>query len=175
VISKDRFRASPHDFLEAQRQIAGQPSRPSETIHRNRVAKPNEEERFLRSRLVKILMAGRMRTFGTVGGDNQKQMSGLEFVQGLASGALPLNTFAEALGYEIAEVTVGRVVVSATPNGTHLNPWGSVHGGFTATLLDSCMGLAIHSTLERGIGSTTLEFKISLLRPIMLRSPRWDG
>ena len=39
-------------------------------------------------------------------------------------------------------------------------------GGLTATLLDSCMGLAVQSTLERGIGQTTLEFKISLLRPI---------
>ncbi len=129
------------------------------------MAKPNNDARLLRTRLEKILMAD-MRAFRTVSGDDQKQMSGLEFVQGLVSGALPLNTFAEALGYEIAEVTVGRVVVSARPNGTHLNPWGSVHGGFTATLLDSCMGLAIHSTLERGIGSTTLEFKISLLRPI---------
>ncbi len=41
-----------------------------------------------------------------------------------------------------------------------------MHGGFSATLLDSCMGLAIQSTLEKGIGSTTLEFKISLVRPI---------
>jgi uncharacterized protein (TIGR00369 family) len=111
-------------------------------------------------------MSGHARVFGTVGNDEQKRMSGLEFVQGLISGALPLNTFAEMLGYEIAEAAVGRVVVCAKPNGTHLNPWGSVHGGFTATLLDSCMGLAIHSTLDRGIGSTTLEFKISLVRPI---------
>ena len=41
-----------------------------------------------------------------------------------------------------------------------------MHGGFSATLLDSCMGLAIQSTLEKGVGSTTLEFKISLVRPI---------
>ena len=59
-----------------------------------------------------------------------------------------------------------RRLVTAKPNGTHLNPAGTVHGGLAATLLDSCMGLAIHSTLDKGIGSTTLEFKISLLRPI---------
>jgi uncharacterized protein (TIGR00369 family) len=41
-----------------------------------------------------------------------------------------------------------------------------VHGGLTATLLDSCMGLAIQSTLDKGVSSTTLEFKISLVRPI---------
>ncbi len=36
----------------------------------------------------------------------------------------------------------------------------------TATLLDSCMGLAVQSTLDKGISQTTLEFKISLVRPI---------
>ena len=60
----------------------------------------------------------------------------------------------------------GRVVVTAQPNGTHLNPAGTVHGGLAATLLDSCMGLAIQSTLQKGIAQTTVEFKISLIRPI---------
>src|SRR6202044_3247623 len=65
-----------------------------------------------------------------------------------------------------SEVTDGRVVVTATPTDALLNPAGTVHGGFAATLLDSAMGLAIQSTLERGISQTTLEFKISLVRPI---------
>jgi uncharacterized protein (TIGR00369 family) len=106
------------------------------------------------------------RTYGTVGADRRKEMSGLEFVQGLVEGTLPLNTMAKTLGYDVAEVVSGRVVVTAEPNGTHLNPAGTVHGGLAATLLDSCMGLAILSTLERGVSSTTLEFKISLVRPI---------
>ncbi len=111
-------------------------------------------------------MRSATKTYGTVSADRQKQMSGLEFVQGLVDGTLPLNTIAETLGYDITEVTSGRVVVTATPNGSHLNPAGTVHGGLAATLLDSAMGLAIRSTLEKGGGSTTLEFKISLLRPI---------
>lgn len=106
------------------------------------------------------------KAYGTVSPDRQKEMSGLEFVQGLVDGTLPLNTIAEILGYDVTEVTSGRVVVTATPNRTHLNPAGTVHGGFAATLLDSCMGLAVRSTLEKGIGQTTLEFKISLVRPI---------
>lgn len=106
------------------------------------------------------------KTYGTVSAEIQKEMTGPEFVRGLVDGTLPLNTIAEALGYDVTEVGRGRVVVIAKPNGTHLNPTGTVHGGLSATLLDSCMGLAIHSTLERGVGSTTLEFKISLLRPI---------
>jgi uncharacterized protein (TIGR00369 family) len=93
-------------------------------------------------------------------------MSGLEFVQGLACGALPLNTIAQTLGYDVVEAEKGRVVITLAPTGAHLNPWGTVHGGLTATILDSCMGLAIQSTLEKGVGSTTLEFKISLVRAI---------
>jgi uncharacterized protein (TIGR00369 family) len=110
------------------------------------------------------------RTFGTVSPDLQKEMSGLEFVKGLVSGALPLNTIAQTLGYDVVEAESGRVVVTLEPTGAHLNPWGTVHGGLTATLLDSCMGLAIQSTLEKGVGSTTLEFKISLVRAVTLET-----
>jgi uncharacterized protein (TIGR00369 family) len=106
------------------------------------------------------------RIYGTVSADKQKEMSGLEFVQGLANGALPLNTMARTLGYDVTEAANGRVVIIAEPNDSLLNPAGTVHGGFSATLLDSCMGLAIQSTLEKGISQTTLEFKISLVRPI---------
>jgi uncharacterized protein (TIGR00369 family) len=106
------------------------------------------------------------KTYGTVSADRQKQMSGLEFVHGLASGTLPLNTIAQTLGYDVAEAEKGRVVVTLVPTDAHLNPAGTVHGGLTATLLDSCMGLAIQSTLDQGVSQTTLEFKISLLRPL---------
>jgi len=106
------------------------------------------------------------RIYGTVSADKQREMSGLEFVQGLANGALPLNTIARTLGYDVTEAANGRVVIIAEPTDSLLNPAGTVHGGFSATLLDSCMGLAIQSTLEKGISQTTLEFKISLVRPI---------
>ena len=106
------------------------------------------------------------KTYGTVDANKRKAMSGLEFVQGLADGTLPLNTIAATLGYDVTEAESGRVVVSAIPTSDHLNPAGTVHGGFAATLLDSCMGLAIQSTLEKGLAQTTVEFKITLIRPI---------
>jgi uncharacterized protein (TIGR00369 family) len=106
------------------------------------------------------------KTYGTVSTAKRSEMSGLEFVQGLANGSLPLNTIAQTLGYDVTEAQMGRVVVTATPTGAHLNPAGTVHGGLSATLLDSCMGLAIQSTLDKGVTQTTLEFKISLVRPI---------
>jgi uncharacterized protein (TIGR00369 family) len=110
------------------------------------------------------------KTYGTVSPERQKTMSGLEFVQGLASGELPLNTMAQTLGYDVVEAESGRVAITLHPSGAHLNPSGTVHGGLTATLLDSCMGLAIRSMLDKGIGSTTLEFKISLARAITLET-----
>lgn len=64
----------------------------------------------------------------------------------------------------MTEAVSGRVVVSAVPTAALLNPAGTVHGGFTTALLD--MGLAVQSTLEKGVSQTTLEFKISLVRPI---------
>jgi uncharacterized protein (TIGR00369 family) len=106
------------------------------------------------------------KTYGTVSADRQKEMSGLEFVRGLVDGTLPLNTIAQTLRYDVSEAESGRVVVTAEPGDIHLNPAGTVHGGFAATLLDSCMGLAVQSTLEKGVGQTTIEFKISLVRPI---------
>lgn len=106
------------------------------------------------------------KTYGTVSAAMQKEMTGLEFVRGLASGALPLNTIARTLGYDVVEAERGRVLVTLMPTEAHLNPAGTVHGGLTATLLDSCMGLAIQSTLDKEVRQTTLEFKISLVRPI---------
>jgi len=106
------------------------------------------------------------KTYGTVSAEMQKQLGGLEFVQGLVNGTLPLNTMAETLGYDITEAVKGRVVVTAKPTDKHLNPSGTVHGGFAATLLDTCMGLAIRSNLTKGMNSTTLEFKICLVRPV---------
>jgi uncharacterized protein (TIGR00369 family) len=115
----------------------------------------NDEGRFVAAK-----------TYGTASAEALRAMSGLEFVQGLVSGALPLNTIAETLGYDVVEAERGRVVITLVPDASHLNPWGTVHGGLTATLLDSCMGLAVQSMLEKGFASTTLEFKISLVRAI---------
>ncbi len=104
--------------------------------------------------------------FGVIEDGQQRAMSGLEFVQGLVDGTLPLNTMAETLGYDIIEAAKGRVVAAATPHAGHRNPARTVHGGLAATLLDTCMGLAVQTMLNKGSAQTTLEFKISLVRPI---------
>jgi len=110
--------------------------------------------------------------FGVVDDDQQRAMSGLEFVQGLVDGTLPLNSMAQTLGYDVVEVSKGRVVAAAEPHAGLLNPSGTVHGGLAATLLDTCMGLAIRSMLDKGFGQTTLEFKISFVRPVTAQTGR---
>jgi uncharacterized protein (TIGR00369 family) len=110
--------------------------------------------------------ASSVKRYGVISADERRDMNGLEFVQGLVDGSLPINTMARTIGYDIVEASNGRVVVTANPSAEQLNPEGTVHGGVAATLLDTCMGLAVRSTLDKGLGSITLEFKISLLRPI---------
>jgi hypothetical protein len=108
--------------------------------------------------------ANREKRFGVISVEDRDPLSGLEFVEGLVSGALPLNTMARTLQYDVLEVSVGKVVVTAEPSEAFVNPEATVHGGFAATLLDTSMGLAIRSMLDKGRGSTTLEFKISMMR-----------
>jgi uncharacterized protein (TIGR00369 family) len=115
-----------------------------------------------------MAMSGRSmtKTYGSISADKQMQMSGLEFVQGLVDGTLPLNTMARTLGYDVIEAAKGRAVVACNPNESHLNPFGTVHGGLAAALLDTCMGLAVLSSLDKGASQTTLEFKTSFVRAI---------
>jgi uncharacterized protein (TIGR00369 family) len=93
-------------------------------------------------------------------------MTGLEFLRAIAAGELPGAPIAELLGFEPVEAEEGRVVFAAIPDARHYNPIGTVHGGLAATLLDSAMGCAVHSTLPAGVGYTTLELKVNFTRPI---------
>ena len=119
-----------------------------------------------------MTLSSARKRFGVVDDDQQRAMSGLEFVEGLVNGTVPLNPMAETLGYDVVEVSKGRAVVAAEPDAKHRNPFGTVHGGLAATLLDSCMGLAVLSMLDKGLAQTTLEFKVSLVRPITPQTGR---
>ena len=91
-------------------------------------------------------------------------MSGLEFLRKIASGELPRPPITALIGFGLAEVEDGKVTFTSEPQPHHYNPIGSVHGGFAATLLDSCMSCAVQTRLPAGKGYTTLEFKINLVR-----------
>lgn len=93
-------------------------------------------------------------------------MSGIELLTAMIAGRLPGPPIMETLDFRLAEVGNGFAVFEGVPQFKHYNPLGTVHGGYTATLLDSCMGCAVHTTLPKGVGYTTLEFKVSLIRPL---------
>ena len=76
----------------------------------------------------------------------------------------PAPPIAELLGFEIVEAEPGRAVFALEPAEWMYNPIGSVHGGVAATLLDSCMGCAVHTTLEAGIGYTTSDLQVRYIR-----------
>ncbi|HLW91614.1 MAG TPA: PaaI family thioesterase [Roseiarcus sp.] len=87
-------------------------------------------------------------------------MSGLDFIRAIKEGAHPPPPMAELIGFGIAEAEQGRVVFAGTPTERHLNPMGVVHGGYAATLLDSCMTCAVQSALKPGFAATTLDLVI---------------
>lgn len=92
------------------------------------------------------------------------ERSGLEFLGGITAGDLPPAPIAELMGILPVSVESGRVVFQGTPTKAHYNPSGAVHGGYAATMLDSALGCAIHTTLPAGKGYTTLELKINYIR-----------
>lgn len=94
------------------------------------------------------------------------ELSGLELLQRAINGEFPPPPIARLMDIRLAEIARGRAVFSGTPQEFHYNPLGSVHGGYAATLLDSAMGCAVHSTLDPGDIYTTLEFKINFLRAL---------
>jgi uncharacterized protein (TIGR00369 family) len=106
------------------------------------------------------------RSFGLVPVEVARTLSGLELLRGIAEGRLPAPPMARTLGFTLVEIEHGRAVFVGTPGPGLLNPLGTVHGGYAATLLDSCMGCAVHSTLPAGAGYATLEFKVTLLRAV---------
>lgn len=92
--------------------------------------------------------------------------SGLQQLSAVAAGEAPAPPISSHIGLEFVTIAEGDVVMMAVPDESHYNPIGSVHGGFFATLLDSACGCAVHSTLPPGVGYTSLEIKVSFLRPI---------
>lgn len=101
-----------------------------------------------------------------------REMEGVELLRAIVDGALPRAPIQDLLGFELEEADEGRVAFSAVPGEQHYNPIGVVHAGLAATMLDSAMGAAVHSTLTKGLGYTTLETKFNLTRPITAETGR---
>ncbi|MCH8621429.1 PaaI family thioesterase [Undibacterium sp. TS12] len=93
-----------------------------------------------------------------------KAVSGIEFLRGILNGLYPVAPIGKTLDFLPVEGEPGRIVFQGTPGLQHYNPLGSVHGGYFCTLLDSAVGCAVQSMLPAGMGYTTLEIKVNLIR-----------
>jgi len=103
-------------------------------------------------------------TFGVTPLETMAAMPGIDFVRAIFAGRLPEPPIMQNIEPFDCTAEPGVVVINSVPGFRHYNPIGSVHGGYAATLLDSAMGLAVHSMLPVGTGYTTLEFKISFIK-----------
>jgi uncharacterized protein (TIGR00369 family) len=93
-------------------------------------------------------------------------LDGMAVFAKLLAGELPAPPILSLLGFELDSFAEGRAAFTLTPGEHHYNPLGTVHGGVYATLLDSAMGCAVHTTLPAGVGYTSMDLDVRFLRPM---------
>jgi uncharacterized protein (TIGR00369 family) len=93
-------------------------------------------------------------------------LSGLDLMRAMVAGTLPGAPIAGLMNMRGIAADPGTVTFEGTPGPEHYNPLGTVHGGYAATLLDSCMGCAVHTMLPAGTGFTTIDITITYVRAI---------
>lgn len=94
-------------------------------------------------------------------------LTGHAVLEALAAGELPRPPITLTLNFTLSEVSEGRVVFTGEPLEAHLNPLGTIHGGWIGTLLDSAMGCAVHSMLKPGQIYTTTSMTVNFVRALM--------
>ncbi len=99
-------------------------------------------------------------------------MSGIDYLRAILAGEIPGAPIASHINMDFVSVDPGVVVMGATPDESHYNPIGTVHGGFFATLLDSVCGCAVQTTLPAGTAYTSLDLNVSFLRAISTETGR---
>lgn len=98
--------------------------------------------------------------------------TGLEVMQAMLAGHLPYPPIARTLDFSLVEVGEGSAIFQGTPGPAHLNPMGTVHGGWFATLLDSALGCAVHTRMPAGRGYTTAELSVNIVKALTPKVPR---
>ena len=101
-----------------------------------------------------------------VGATAGRGMAGIDYLRAMQNGVIPRAPIARLLGFDLTALEPGRVTMVLPPGEHMTNPGGSMHGGMMATLLDSVLGCAVHSTVPLGRGYTTLEIKVSYVRAV---------
>ena len=110
-----------------------------------------------------------MTTSGVARPEQVAGLSGVQVFEAMFSGRIPYPPIAETNDFLPIEAAPGRAVFQGRPQLRHYNPLGTVHGGWIATLLDSCVGCAVHASLPAGKAYTTAELKVNYVRPVTER------
>lgn len=100
-----------------------------------------------------------------------RQMTGLEFMRAILSGDMAAPPIAQGMEFQLEQVDDGRIAFTGTPRFQHMNPQGSIHGGWYGTLLDSAMACAIMTKVPCGSTYTTLEYKVNITRALPADTP----
>jgi uncharacterized protein (TIGR00369 family) len=90
--------------------------------------------------------------------------TGLEMMQAMLRAEIPFAAIAKTLDFVLLEVSPGRAVFQGTPLAQHMNPLGTVHGGWVATLLDSALGCSVHTMMPPGRAYTTAELSVNYVK-----------
>ncbi len=98
-------------------------------------------------------------------------LSGMQVFEAMFDGRLPAPPIGQTLDFLAVQVEPGFAVFQGRPGYAHYNPLGTVHGGWFATMLDSAVGCAVHSSLPAGKAYTTLELKVNIVRALTDRVP----
>jgi uncharacterized protein (TIGR00369 family) len=107
---------------------------------------------------------------GTIDRGVLEELGGLEVMRRIRDGALPLAAIAQTVGFRLVEAEPGMVAFEGAPERFVYNMFGAAHGGYAATLLDSAMGCAVHTTIPRGSGYTTIDLTINYCRPVTVET-----
>lgn len=107
------------------------------------------------------------RKVGVVSREVLVSEDGMSFLRGMLDGRHPCAPYADTMDIHLAEVEEGRVLFVGRPSARYLNPVGSIQGGWASTILDGAMAHCVHTTLRVDENYTTLEMKISFVRPVL--------
>lgn len=102
-----------------------------------------------------------------------RDLDGLEYFQAVIAGTQPQAPMDEAVPFHPVDVGPDWIRFATQADRRHRNPFGTVHGGYVATVLDAAATCAVHVTTQRGETATTIDLHLKLMRPVPLDTPLW--